>query len=53
MQARRVCSSLAFSNARCARCVLHATQTPAGKGLGNKVIHLGCSLGSFVLRVGS
>lgn len=25
----------------------------AGKGLVNKAIHLGCSLGSFVLRVGS
>lgn len=50
MQARRVCSSLAFSNTHCA---LHATQTPAGKGLGNKAIHLGCSLGSFVLHVGS
>lgn len=50
MQARRGCSSLAFSNTRC---VLHAAQTPAGKGLGNKVIHLGCSLGSFVLHVGS
>lgn len=50
MQARRGCSSLAFSNTRC---VLHAAQTLAGKGLGNKVIHLGCSLGSFVLHVGS